>query len=80
MDWSSVNWEYLGLIATLSILVGGFVGGSTYFLTNWSRARRDKRWGKELNDKPLVIEEYDWMLVDGVLKRFPRQRGTDDGA
>lgn len=78
MDWSNINWEYLGLIATLSILVGGFVGGSTYFLTNWSRARRDKRWSKELNDKPAVTEQYDWALVNGELKRFPRQRSIDE--
>lgn len=78
MDWSSINWEYLGLIATLAVLVGGFVGGATYILTNWARARRDRRWSRELNDKPAVIEEYDWALVDGQLKRFPRQRGSED--
>lgn len=78
MDWNNINWEWLGLVAVLGILVGGFAGGVVYVTTRILEARRDKRWSKELNDKPAVTEQYDWALVNGELKRFPRQRSIDE--
>lgn len=78
MDWNSINWEWIGMVAVLAIMVGGFVGGAVFILTRWADARRDRRHRSELNSKPVFIEEYDWALVDGKLQRVPRQRGGED--
>ena len=67
MDWNSINWEYLGLVAVLAILVGGFVGGAVYLVTRQLDTRRARRWDRELNGDYAPAD-----IVD-----LPKQREAD---
>jgi hypothetical protein len=71
MDWSSINWTWIGLVAVLAILVGGFCGGATYLIVRHLEgrpSRTQRRWDRELNGDYAPTD-----IVD-----IPRQREGED--
>lgn len=83
MDWNSIDWQYLGMISVLAVIVGGFSGAGTYLFVNWHRARVQRRERAALSEQARGIvqaAEAFGRFGEALKRPIPRKKDTERGA